>query len=141
MFGTLQVGAIHGRLLTAWSTAAIAGPTIVTYIREYQLAHGVAKADAYSVAIYIMVAVLSLGFLCNLLTRPVDEKHHEPVKAPVAGAVASAAASHAAAASVHPAPALQGTSTARLATAWVFVSIPLIWGVSQTLAKALALFS
>ena len=141
MFGTLQVGAIHGRLLTAWSTAAVAGPTIVTYIREYQLAHGVAKADAYSVAIYIMVAVLSVGFLCNLLTRPVDEKHHhDPAKASSGGLV-TAAAAHGSAPVGHPAVAVHGTSSARLATAWVFVGIPLVWGVSQTLSKAFALFS
>ena len=141
MFGTLQVGAIHGRLLTAWSTAAIAGPTIVTYIREYQLAQGVAKADAYSVAIYIMVAVLSVGFLCNLLTSPVAEKHHhDPAKAPLAGAAAAATVMPAALSAAHVSPAIRGTSAARLATAWTLVSIPLVWGVSQTLAKALALF-
>ena len=76
MFGTMQVGAIHGRLLTAWSAAAIAGPSIVTYLRDYQINNGVAKADAYSTAIYIMAGLLALGFICNLLVRPVDASHH-----------------------------------------------------------------
>lgn len=76
MFGTLQVGAIHGRLLTAWSAAAIVGPSLVTYIREYQINHGVAKADAYSVTMYIMASLLVVGFICNFLMRPVDERHH-----------------------------------------------------------------
>ena len=53
LFGTLNVGAIHGRLLTAWSAAGVAGPVLVNYIREYQIGHGVAKADAYSVTMYI----------------------------------------------------------------------------------------
>src|SRR5580765_639200 len=76
MFGTMQVGAIHGRLLTAWSCAAIAGPSIVTYLREYQIGKGVAKADAYSTAIYIMAGLLVIGFISNLLVRPVDARHH-----------------------------------------------------------------
>jgi MFS family permease len=35
LFGTMEVGAIHGRLLTAWSVAGILGPVLVNYIREY----------------------------------------------------------------------------------------------------------
>jgi MFS family permease len=76
MFGTLQVGAIHGRLLTAWSVAAIAGPTTVTYLREYQITHGVPKAHAYTTTMYIMAGLLVIGFVCNALVRPVHERHH-----------------------------------------------------------------
>jgi len=76
MFGVIQVGAIHGRLLTAWSTAGVLGPVLVNYIREYQIAHGVAKADAYTVTMYIMAALLVVGFIANLLVRPVDARHH-----------------------------------------------------------------
>jgi MFS family permease len=72
MFGSFQVGAIHGRLLTAWSTAGILGPVLVNYIREYEIAHGVAKADAYTMTMHIMAALLVIGFVCNLLVRPVD---------------------------------------------------------------------
>ncbi|HEU4994534.1 MAG TPA: OFA family MFS transporter, partial [Gemmatimonadaceae bacterium] len=75
MFGTIQVGAIHGRLLTAWSTAGVLGPVLVNYIREYQINHGVAKSDAYTVTMYIMAGLLVVGFVCNLLVRPVDERH------------------------------------------------------------------
>jgi MFS family permease len=71
LFGTAQVGAIHGRLLTAWSAAGVVGPMLVGYIREYQIEHGVAKADAYTVTMYIMAGLLVLGFICNLLVRPV----------------------------------------------------------------------
>ena len=138
LFGTLQVGAIHGRLLTAWSAAAVAGPNIVTYIREYQLARGVAKADAYSMAIYIMVGVLAVGFICNLLTRPVAERHHyKGDLAKAAPAPPTPAVSPARQASLdHPT-----TSPARLAIAWIFVGIPLTWGVYQTLLKSFALFA
>ena len=75
MFGTVQVGAIHGRLLTAWSTAGVLGPVLVNYIREYEIAHGVAKADAYTMTMHIMAGLLVVGFVCNLLVRPVDERH------------------------------------------------------------------
>lgn len=76
IFGTRYVGGIHGRLLTAWATAGVLGPVLVNYIREYQITHGVAKADAYTATLYIMAGLLTVGFLCNLLMRPVHEKHH-----------------------------------------------------------------
>jgi MFS family permease len=75
LFGVMHVGAIHGRLLTAWSVAGVAGPVLVNYIREYQIAHGVAKAGAYSVTMYLMAALLVVGFVSNWLVRPVDPKH------------------------------------------------------------------
>lgn len=76
IFGTKYVGGIHGRLLTAWSTAGVLGPVLVNYIREYQIEQGVAKADAYSVTMYIMAGILILGFFCNLKIKAVHEKHH-----------------------------------------------------------------
>jgi MFS family permease len=75
VFGVRYVGAIHGRILTAWSAAGIFGPVLVNYIREYQINHGVAKADAYTVTMYIMAALLFIGFICNLLMHPVRDKH------------------------------------------------------------------
>ena len=140
MFGSLQVGAIHGRLLTAWSVAGVAGPTIVTYIRDYQIGRGVAKADAYSVAIYIMVGVLAIGFVCNLLTGPVDARHHvTPPAAPAAPDTPPAPLGNDPRASA-PAGNDGDTHRVRVATAWMLVSIPLLWGVYQTLLKSLALF-
>ena len=79
MFGTVQVGAIHGVLLTAWSAAGIAGPVLVNYIRQYQLDHGVPKAEAYSVTMYIMAGLLIVGFICNYLVKPLDERHYVKV--------------------------------------------------------------
>ena len=76
MFGTRYVGAIHGLLLTAWSAAGVFGPVLVNYIREYEIAHGVAKADAYNVTMYIMAGLLVVGFFCNLFIKPVHERHH-----------------------------------------------------------------
>jgi MFS family permease len=76
MFGTMHVGAIHGRLLTAWAAAGIVGPVLVNYIREFQINSGVPKAEAYDMTMYIMVGLLAVGLICNLLMRPVESKHH-----------------------------------------------------------------
>ncbi len=75
LFGTLQVGAIHGRLLTAWAAAGIAGPLIVNGLADYQSANGSEGSDLYSLSLLIMVAVLVTGFVANLLIRPVAERH------------------------------------------------------------------
>ncbi len=76
IFGTMHVGAIHGRLLTAWSAAGVLGPVLINYIREYQIERGVPKAQAYSVTMYIMCALLLIGFICNFCMRAVNEKYH-----------------------------------------------------------------
>lgn len=86
LFGTQQVGAIHGRLLTAWSAAGVAGPSLVNYIRQYEVEHGVAKAHAYDTTMYLMAGLLILGAVCNFLVTPVDPRHHQPELAdPVRG--------------------------------------------------------
>ena len=76
MFGTQYVGAIHGRLLTAWSAAGVAGPVLVNYIREYQIERGVPAAQAYNVTMYLMAGLLVLGFLANLAVRPVADQYY-----------------------------------------------------------------
>jgi MFS family permease len=76
LFGTMHVGAIHGRELTAWSAAGVAGPVLVNYIRQFQIASGVPKSQAYTVTLYIMVGLLAVGFICNLLVHQVEARHH-----------------------------------------------------------------
>jgi MFS family permease len=76
MFGTRYVGAIHGILLTAWSAAGIVGPVLINYIREYNVTHGVPKAQAYNTTMYIMAGLLVIGFLANLCVRAVNKKYH-----------------------------------------------------------------
>jgi MFS family permease len=77
LFGGLEVGAIHGRLLTAWSAAGIAGPTIVNRVADSQKEAGKEGADLYTLSLYIMIGILVVGFVANLLIRPVAERHHE----------------------------------------------------------------
>ncbi len=76
IFGTRYVGAIHGRLLTAWAAAGVLGPVLVNYIREFQLNAGVAPANAYNVTMFIMAGLLVIGFIANFLVKPVDPKFH-----------------------------------------------------------------
>src|SRR6201991_2738999 len=76
MFGTRYVGAIHGLLLTAWSAAGIFGPVLVNYIREYNVTHGVPKAQAYNTTMYIMAGLLVLGFICNFFVKAVNSRYH-----------------------------------------------------------------
>ena len=77
LFGTLEVGAIHGRLLTAWAAAGIAGPLIVNKILDAAGEPGSLVAGDYSLALWTMVGVLAVGFVANLMIRPVAEKHFD----------------------------------------------------------------
>ncbi|WP_222194475.1 OFA family MFS transporter [Modestobacter italicus] len=78
LFGTYQVGAIHGRLLTAWAAAGIAGPLIVNGVLDSQGTVGELVAADYRPALFIMVGLLAIGFVANLLVKPVAAKWHEP---------------------------------------------------------------
>jgi len=77
LFGTIEVGAIHGRLLTAWSAAGIAGPLIVNGLADMETSNGKSGADLYTVSLLIMVGVLVVGFIANLKIGPVDSRFHE----------------------------------------------------------------
>jgi MFS family permease len=138
LFGTRMVGAIHGRLLTAWSAAGILGPVIVNYIREYQLAHHVARDHAYSVTMYILAGLLAVGFLCNLAIRPVAQKYYMTPEQ-LAALHAASKSSPTTAASAAPRPA-ETTAGWQPRAAWIAVGIPLAWGVWMTLQKAVTLF-
>lgn len=134
MFGTQFVGAIHGRLLTAWSTAGIIGPVVVNYIREFQLAAGVPRDQLYNTTMYILCAMLIAGLICNYLIKPVDSKWHmsEAEVAKLQAATASANASG-------PSGSFGigfGGLDAKAALFWAFVGIPLAWGVWITLQSA-----
>lgn len=76
LFGSYQVGAIHGRLITAWSMAAIIGPQLVDRLSKSQKESGTPPALAYNSIFYLMVGLLVVGLIANLLVRPVDSKYH-----------------------------------------------------------------
>jgi MFS family permease len=137
MFGTQFVGAIHGRLLTAWSTAGIIGPVVVNYIREFQLAAGVPRDQLYNTTMYILCAMLAAGFVCNYLIKPVDPKWHmssEQVAQLQAGAKSSGGVQSGSFGIG------KGGVDIKAALFWLFVGIPLAWGVYKTLESAAKIF-
>jgi MFS family permease len=141
LFGTKMVGAIHGRLLTAWSAAGILGPVLVNYIRQYQLEHGVARAQAYSITMYVLAGLLALGLLCNLLIRPVDAKHAmTPEQLAELDAAGGAGSRAGATSDLAPGGAPSPSPAWVVAAAWLAVGIPIAWGVSVTLRQAAKLF-
>ncbi len=140
MFGTQMVGAIHGRLLTAWATAGVLGPVLVNYLREYQLSIGVAKADSYTITMYILSGMLILGAICNAMIKPVDAKYFM-TDAELA-AERKLAHDRTVQAEVGTSAAVSSSESSPLvvALAWAAVGIPLAWGVWQTVQKAAVLF-
>ncbi len=139
MFGTRMVGAIHGRLLTAWSTAGVLGPVLVNYIREYQLEHGVARADAYTVTMYILAGLLVIGSLCNALVRSVADRHYMD-EADQMEERKFAADTHQHFVQDVEALAKEASHSGKVFLAWTAVWIPLGWGIWMTLQKAVLLF-
>ncbi len=135
MFGTQFVGAIHGRLLTAWSVAGVIGPLLIGYIRDSQLAAGVSRAEVYDRTMYILAGFLVVGAICNALVRPVAARWFQR-----SGALAPPAARGSMTASSASSPVGTGSFDAKVALAWAIVCIPIAWGVYKTLISAIAIF-
>ncbi len=141
LFGTQMVGAIHGRLLTAWATAGVLGPVIVNYMRDYQLGLGIPREQVYNQTMWILAGLLIVGLICNVLIRPVDEKwfmspdelahekhlaqdkiHEEEVSADETDDM------------------VKSTPMVLVYAAWTIVGIPLAWGVYKTLMNVSKFF-
>ena len=133
VFGTQFVGAIHGRLLTAWSTAGVLGPVLVSYISTQALASGVAKTAVYDQTLYVMAGLLVVGLLANLMIRPL---HGRWFMAPqeVAAVQGVAAASTGQSYDI----GLGGISPG-VAAAWLCVLLPIAWGLYMTLSRVAGL--
>jgi MFS family permease len=138
MFGTQFVGAIHGRLLTAWSTAGIVGPVIVNYMHDTRQAAGIAPDKIYGPIFYTLAGLLVVGFIANLLVRPVNHKWHMS-EAEVAAEQAKLRSSAVADTSGSFGIGMGGIDF-KSTLFWLLVGIPLAWGVWNTLQKALVLF-
>ncbi|MFL9880510.1 OFA family MFS transporter [Herbaspirillum rhizosphaerae] len=144
LFGTQMVGAIHGRLLTAWATAGILGPVVVNYMREYQLSLGMPRDQVYNTTMYILAGMLVLGLICNLLIRPVAAKHFmTPEELAREKQLAHEKSSSDSTATMSDAELSQvgrGGNPALIGAAWLAVGIPLVWGIALTLQKTAVLF-
>jgi MFS family permease len=139
LFGTQMVGAIHGRLLTAWATAGIIGPVVVNYMREYQIGLGIPRDQVYNQTMYILVGFLVIGLICNLAVRPLaakwfmtPEELAEEKRLAHDRAVANEVG--------------QGTGVAEktplsiVFIAWAVVGIPLAWGIYRTMQSVSKFF-
>ena len=141
LFGTQMVGAIHGRLLTAWATAGIIGPVVVNYMREYQLGLSIPREQVYNQTMYILVGMLVVGLICNLLVRPLDSKWFM-TDAELAAEKKLAHEKASASELVRGANGGADTiSPAVVALAWAAVGIPLAWGVYRTLLSVTKFFA
>ncbi len=162
MFGTLEVGAIHGRLLTAWSAAGIVGPLIVNRTLDSAGPPGTLVAADYRPALFVMVGILSVGFVANLLVRTVPAKYYDAHQLtrhrdhangsevrPMATRLPAAAVDGMAAAetsrggvdgAARP-ESSKPSSRLAVAAAWLVVALPLGFGLEETVAKALQLFT
>jgi MFS family permease len=130
IFGTDFVGAIHGRLLTAWSVAGVIGPVLVSYIREAEIKAGVPRSAVYDVTLYVLACLLIGGLMCNLLVRPLAAKWF--IEVPTHAAAASMADRSFGIGA--------GAMDARAMLPWLAVGIPLLWGIWVTLSQTLVLF-
>ena len=136
-----MVGAIHGRLLSAWATAGVLGPVIVNYMRDYQLGLGIPREQVYNQTMWILAGLLIVGLICNLLIRPIDEKwfmsadefikekhlaedriHDEEVNENETNDMANS------------------TPLILVYVAWAVVGMPLAWGIYKTLMNVSKFF-
>ena len=128
IFGTKFVGAIHGRLLTAWSAAGVVGSEVIGRVRDAKIAEGVPKAQVYDTTMYIMVALLVLGFICNALVKPVHERWLMRKDDKVAVGSSAAAGS------------AQGIGLGSLSGSalipWLIIAVPVAWGLWKALQSA-----
>jgi MFS family permease len=143
LFGTQMVGAIHGRLLSAWATAGILGPVLVNYIREYELGSGLPREQVYNQTMYLFAAMLGVGLICNGLVKPVDskwfmsadelaaEKRLAHERAVPLGSISSLPVGSAG----------QATNAGLVVVAWVAVGLALVWGAYRTLQSVVKLFT
>ena len=141
MFGTQFVGAIHGRLLTAWSTAGILGPVVVNYLHDTRLEKGIPFDQIYAPIFVVLAGLLVVGFFANMLVRPVADKYfmtdaelEEVHKISHEKAMQNASANVAVGGKAQQHPIL-------VKLAWAAVLIPISYGVWMTVQKAWALFS
>ena len=127
-----MVGAIHGRLLTAWATAGILGPVVVNYMRDNQLGLGIPREQVYNQTMFILVGMLVVGLIANLMIKPVDAKHfmsaeelaHEKKLAHEKASVSGVGSAQA---------ARSESNLLWVLFAWSAVGIPLVWGIYRTL--------
>jgi MFS family permease len=136
IFGTQMVGAIHGRLITAWSVAGVVGPALIAGLRQFQIDHGVAKTQVYDITLYVMAFLLFCGLVCNFFVTPVNKKHWMSDQE----LTRERALQHEDRIAVGAETAARGSFGVSGVLAWLAVGIPFCIGLFIALQKAVALF-
>jgi len=140
IFGTQHVGAIHGRLLTAWAAAGILGPRIMTYFRESLTNSGIPEAEAYSSSFKILALLLILGFVLNFFVKPLDSKHFMSESELKKEKDIAAKKDSDNALLVSKGKSNQAVQKLILPIAWIVVGLPILWGISNALQKGIIIF-
>ena len=136
IFGTQMVGAIHGRLLTAWSVAGVAGPFLIAAVRQAQIDAGIAHNLVYDRTLYILAGLLFVGLLCNLLVRPVNPRHYMSAEQ----LAREKALQHEDRSAASAESAARGSFGFAGVLAWAAIGIPFLIGVYIAIQKAAVLF-
>ena len=140
MFGTQFVGAIHGRLLTAWSTAGILGPVVVNYMHDTRLEANIPFDQIYAPIFMVLAGMLVIGFIANMLVKPVDEKYYMTD----AELEAERKLAHEKSIAANVDKSISGPQSAShpllVVIAWALVLIPISYGIWSTIQKAWGLF-
>ncbi len=134
-----MVGAIHGRLLTAWATAGILGPVVVNYMREYQLALGIPREQVYNQTMMVLAGMLMVGLICNLSIRPVADKWFMD-ETDLAEEKSLAHESMDTISAENENGNVRRTSTVTVLLVWIVVLLPLSWGIYKTLLNVSKFF-
>jgi MFS family permease len=136
IFGTQMVGAIHGRLITSWSVAGVAGPALIASLRQFQIDHGVARTQIYDTTLYIMASLLFFGLICNAFVKPVNPKHWMSDEQ----LARERSLQHEDRVHADAETAARGTFGLGGVLAWLAVGVPFCIGLYIALQKAAALF-
>jgi MFS family permease len=136
IFGPQMVGAIHGRLITAWSAAGVIGPFLIANLRQFEINHGVAHARVYDITLYIMAFLLFCGLICNAFVKPVDSKYLMSAEE----VARERALLHEDRVAADADKAARGSFGIAGVLAWSAVGIPFLIGLYIAIAKAAVLF-
>jgi MFS family permease len=144
LFGTQFVGAIHGRLLTAWSTAGIIGPVVVNYMHDVRLNAGVPFDQLYAPIFIVLACLLGVGFFANFFVKPVAEKYlmtDQELSEERKLAHEKSNGGQSINNQVQATTQVKQSGTTLVAIVWLLVLIPISYGVWSTVQKAWVLFS
>ena len=107
---------------------------VINYIRDAQIAAGVPRAQVYDRTMYVLAGMLAVGFVINLMIKPVATRWFMS-DAEVAALQKRGGTQEGKSSGIG-----RGGLNGPAALAWLAVGIPILWGVWITFSNALKLF-